>query len=157
MVEKINGIEVVQQILSKKDFDILNGLNQYTLTISKGMNDVGASLSGAQIIGGIIDGVTNLEGGKFVKGIARLAGQNRLAKIFVSDKVSNLFTGASLQNIRTNKEKLKEIFLGKQSVAAIISNIALDPSIQGEGDDSAEGQTQLSTKELELLKKITPN
>jgi len=157
VVEKINGIDVFKQIFSKKDFDILNGLNQYTLTISKGMNDVGASLSGAQIIGGIIDGVTNLEGGKFVKGIARLAGQNRLAKIFVSDKVSNLFTGASLQNIRTNKEKLKEIFLGKQSVAAIISNIALDPSIQGEGDDSAEGQTQLSTRELELLKKITPN
>ena len=156
VVEKINGTPVFKQIFSKKDFDILNGLNQYMLTISKGMNDVGASLSGAQIIGGIIDGVTNLEGAKFVKGIARLAGQNRLAKIFVSDKVGELFSGASVQNIRTNKEKLKEIFLGKQSVAAIISNIALDPSIQGEGEDEIVKGESLSARDKELMDYLTP-
>ena len=158
IVERINNTVGFKKILNKKDMDVLNGINQYMLTISKGMNDVGASLSGAQIIGGIIDGVTNLDGAKAVQGILRLAGQNRLAKVFLSDVVTDMFTGASLKNIRTNKEKLKEIFLGKQSFGAVVSNIALDPSIGlFEQTDDMLAPTSLSSEDEEILKQFKVN
>lgn len=158
-VELVNSTPGFKAILNKRDFDILNGINQYMLTISKGMSDVGASLSGAQIIGGIIDGATNLEAGKFIKGLARLAGQNRLSKLFLSNSVMEMFTGASLKNIRTNKEKMKEIFLGKQSFAALVSNIALDPKAGlYEQTDEVLGTSQsLSAEEEDVLSQFGVN
>ena len=158
-VELVNSTPGFKAILNKRDFDILNGINQYMLTISKGMSDVGASLSGAQIIGGIIDGATNLEAGKFIKGLARLAGQNRLSKLFLSNSVMEMFTGASLKNIRTNKEKMKEIFLGKQSFAALVTNIALDPKAGlYEQTDEVLGTSQtLSQEEKDVLKQFKLN
>ena len=156
LVETINDTPGFKKIFNQKDMDVLNGINQYMLTISKGMNDVGASLSGAQIIGGIIDGFTNFDPGKATGGILRLAGQNRLARVFLSPLVTDLFTGASLKNIRTNKDKLKEIFLGKQSFAALVTNIALDPKAGlYEQTDEVLGTSQtLSEEEKDVLKQF---
>ena len=159
LVETISGTPGFKKIFNQKDMDVLNGINQYMLTISKGMNDVGASLSGAQIIGGIIDGFTNFDPGKATGGILRLAGQNRLARVFLSPLITDLFTGASLKNIRTNKDKLKEIFLGKQSFAAIVSNIALDPKAGlYEQTDEVLGTSQsLSAEEEDVLSQFGVN
>ena len=134
LVETINDTPGFKKIFNQKDMDVLNGINQYMLTISKDMNDVGASLSGAQIIGG----------------------QNRLARVFLSPLVTDLFTGASLKNIRTNKDKLKEIFLGKQSFAALVTNIALDPKAGlYEQTDEVLGTSQtLSEEEKDVLKQF---
>jgi len=67
-----------------------------------------------------------------------------------------MFTGASLKNIRTNKDKLKEIFLGKQSFAALVTNIALDPKAGlYEQTDEVLGTSQtLSEEEKDVLKQF---
>jgi hypothetical protein len=156
IVEQINNTPGFKKIFNKKDMDVLNGINQYMLTINKGMNDVGASLSGAQVIGGILEGVTNLNAGQATSGILRLAGQNRLARVFLSPVVTDMFTGASLKNIRTNKDKLKEIFLGKQSFAAVVTNIALDPSagLFEQTDEMLSTPETFSEEEKDVLKQF---
>ena len=69
-----------------------------------------------------------------------------------------MFTGASLKNIRTNKDKLKEIFLGKQSFAAVVTNIALDPRAGlFEQTDEMLDTREYSQEEKDVLKQFGLN
>ena len=130
----VEGAPELARILSKEDMAVLKMLQGYTATLNRAGADAGSALAGAQIIGELF----TVDPKKFASGLARLAAQQRISKIFSNDKVVDAAVGLGAKEVGGMGSTIKTYFSGYGALGAIIANTAT-----GESPEAAQTREAL--------------
>ena len=134
LTELLHQTPSISKIFSKDELNVLSGLANYSAVIQGAGADAGSALSGAQLIANLY----TLEPAKFLSSITRLAAQKRVAKTLSDPRLVAIFSGDAAIKPDSFTLRASRYFIGKASVASVLSTIALEGGIKDMAEQTTE-------------------